>query len=189
MLVMVEKGFDSVVGHEEVRPAIIIVIGGTHREVVALRMIDFHGSGDIGEGPVAVVVIQNRRSARIRLRAATRGNAISDRAGAFTVRAEVSVTAYVKIEAAVAVIVEKCRAGMKCRSEISPRDSRLLGNIGEGSIPIVVIKNVAAILGDVKVRVTVVVVISPDTAQPVGSSRHACLFRNVGESSIPVVAI
>src|SRR5262245_57724948 len=104
---MVEKGFDTVVGHEEVRPAIIILIGGAHREVVALRMIDFHGSGDISERPVAVVVIQNRRRARICLRSATGRNAIPDRAGALTVRAEIGVTAYVKIEAAVAVIVEE----------------------------------------------------------------------------------
>src|SRR2546422_674876 len=52
MVVVIQIGIDSVVGHEQVGPSILIVVGRTHRTYA--RSIR-----NVCECPVAVVVIQN----------------------------------------------------------------------------------------------------------------------------------
>src|SRR5260370_35801601 len=74
-------------------------------------------------------------------------------------------------------------------------DSRLISDIGEGAVAIVMeqavlglgVKQAAQIAGDEQVEKTVAIVISPCGAEHRTPARHAGLFRNIGERAVPVV--
>src|SRR5216684_5914736 len=59
VFIMVEIGIQSVVGHEQVRPAIVIVVGGSHREILTFRLVDPRYRRCVGEGSIAIIVIEN----------------------------------------------------------------------------------------------------------------------------------
>jgi len=60
---VVEVGSDSVIGYEEVGPAFVVVVRGADGEVFAIRLEDAGGFGDVGERSIAIVVIEQRRTA------------------------------------------------------------------------------------------------------------------------------
>src|SRR5205823_7248765 len=92
----------------------------------------------------------------------------------------------VQIEPPVAVVIEKCRSGMKC-ARLRACDPGLVGDVSECAIAVVVIQDIASILGHEKIVKSVVVVIAPDTAHAITRSRNAGSFRDIGEYAIPVV--
>src|SRR6266850_5177715 len=57
-LVVVEIGIEAIVGNEQIRPAVVIIVGGTDGKIFAVRLIDLRCNRYVGEGAVAVVVIQ-----------------------------------------------------------------------------------------------------------------------------------
>src|SRR6266550_2174694 len=57
-LVVVEIGIEAVVSHEQIRPAVVVIIGGADGKILAFRLIDFRRNRYIGERAVAVVVIE-----------------------------------------------------------------------------------------------------------------------------------
>src|SRR5260370_31705532 len=63
-LILIERAGGGIVGDVNVRPAVVVEIGGEHAEAVGA--VGFEDAGffaDVGEGAVAVVVIQNIFSA------------------------------------------------------------------------------------------------------------------------------
>src|SRR5947209_404906 len=70
-----------------------------------------------------------------------------------------------------------------------PCDPGLLRNIGERPVTVVVVKNVAAVLGNEQVGEPVVVVVSPHAAKAVCSARHPGLVSDVGEGTVPIVVV
>ena len=64
MLVLIERTGGGVVGDVDVRPAVVVEVGGENAEAVgAVGAEDSGGFGDVGEGAVAVVVEENIFSA------------------------------------------------------------------------------------------------------------------------------
>ena len=67
---LAEQALDHVVeravvaGGEDVEPAVVVVIPGPAREAVP-RAVDAHLRGDVGEGPVAIVVIELGRAVQV----------------------------------------------------------------------------------------------------------------------------
>src|SRR6516225_3727513 len=59
MIVVVEISCQAIVGDKEVRPAVVVVVARLDREVDAFGLVNLRRLGDVGKGPVPVVVIQN----------------------------------------------------------------------------------------------------------------------------------
>ena len=112
MFVMVKIGFDSIVGHEQVWPAVIVIVCSSHRKVFALGLKYVHGASYIGECPVAIVVIQRVNASLVSTRrtAALHGSYVAI-SGA--VRIQRYVASDIKIQVAIAIVIEKCRAAVK----------------------------------------------------------------------------
>src|SRR5580704_13084889 len=90
-----------------------------------------------------------------------------------------------EIEEAVAIVIAE-------RSSSGPAavgDAGLFGNIGEGAIAVVAVKNISAEAGDVQIRPTVIVVIADGAAHGETGSGEASLGGDVGERSVVIVAI
>src|SRR5207245_6740206 len=68
-------------------------------------------------------------------------------------------------------------------------DTRLVGNVSERPVAVVVIQNVAPILSHVKIGKTVIVITAPDATQTVAGSGNSGLLRDVGECAVAVVAV
>ena len=89
---------------------------------------------------------------------------------------------------AVVVEVEKT-----CRNRpAAASDSCSGGNIREGSVAVIVVKDVLSIAGDEEVRIAIIVVIADRNAHTVVTSAgagQACGFRHVRETAIFVLAI
>src|SRR5262249_1726832 len=144
---------------------------------------------DIGESAIAVVVIQRVGRASINGWAATCGYARAYRAVTLAGGTEVRVAANVEIQAAIAVIVEEGRAGMKNGARLGSSHSGFTGQVCEGAVAVIVVKNIFAVLRDVEIRKAVVVVITPDAAQAIGGAWYAGLLRHVDERSVAFVSI
>ncbi len=150
-------------------------------------MVDLGRFGNVRERAVAIVVIENVRRSAINGRTATCGDVITNGAVAATAGAKVGIAPNVKVEASVAVIVKKSCACVEYRSEVGTGDTCLLRNIRERAIAVVVVENVVAILGYVKIGEAVIVIIAPNATQAVRCARNARLFRDVREGTIAVV--
>src|SRR5438046_113423 len=70
-LVVVEIGIEAIVSHEQIRPAVIVIIGGADGKILAFRLIDFRRNRYVSERAVAVVVIERVRTAAINARRTT----------------------------------------------------------------------------------------------------------------------
>src|SRR5207253_3232230 len=77
-------------------------------------------------------------------------------------RAEGDITADVKIQAAIAVVIEESSPTMKLSAGLGGRNAGLVSDIGERTVAVVVVQDIAAVLGDVEIGETVVVVVPPD---------------------------
>src|SRR6185369_11040668 len=110
VLVVVEVSAEPVVGDEQVGPTIVVVVAGAYGKIFAFGLVDFGLDTNVGEGPVAVIVIERVRTAAIRTGRAT---ALHSAQVAIAPVAHVNVTADVKIEASVTVIIKEGGAGMK----------------------------------------------------------------------------
>src|SRR5207249_8579067 len=77
---------------------------------------------------------------------------------------------------------------LKC-ARLRACDPGLVGDVSECAIAVVVIQNIASILGHEKIVKSVVVVIAPDTAHAITGSGHAGFLGDIGKSGISVVAI
>src|SRR5216683_2580028 len=139
---MVEVGIHAVISDEEVGPSVIVVIGGSHRKILALGLVDTCRRSHVAECAVSIVVVKN--CGRALIDAGRTVRVYVDKvavAGAGCVHRD--ITANVQIQTAVAVIVEKSCASMKRSSRFYPRDSGFVRNIGKGAIAVVVIERIA----------------------------------------------
>ena len=66
-------------------------------------------------------------------------------------------------------------------------EAGFFGDIGKGSIAIVVVENDSAPVGHNQIVEAVVIVVSDAASLPPTGARQTSLFGHVGESSVPVV--
>src|SRR5271156_4564624 len=91
-----------------------------------------------------------------------------------------------KIDFAVAIVVDPCRAG---RELVRPPQSRGFRDVGKGSVAVIVEKMALADGGNEDVVEAVVVVISDRNAHPKERNAEAGLASHVGEGAIMIVVI
>ena len=90
-----------------------------------------------------------------------------------------------QVQLAIIVVVQKCCAG----APFTVNHTRLVGNIGEGPITVVVIQNVAPIGGHVQILIAVAVVVPCSNPFAVSFASHSCFCRHVCKRAIPVIAV
>src|SRR5215469_1328231 len=86
---------------------------------------------------------------------------------------------------AIAVVVDKSTACAPARP--LPRHPGLVAHIGERPVPVVVIKNIISVIGDVQVVEAVIVVIADAHALSPSGASHSCLDGHVGKCPVAVI--
>src|ERR1700733_6840919 len=101
------------------------------------------------------------------------------------IEVKVDIVGHHQVHVAIPIVVAKRRSG---RPPSIP-NSGFGSYICEGAISIIVIENVAAEAGYVKVRRSIVVVVSYSPAHGQASFRQPCLFSYIGKCSIMIVMV
>ena len=98
---------------------------------------------------------------------------------------EVDKPAHKQIETSVMIVVKPDSARCPTRS----RHARFLGNVGKRAIPVVAIKNAPPILCDIKIGVSIPVVVTGRHSHAIASARHTRLFGHVRESAVAIIVV
>ena len=145
--------------------------------------------GNVGEGSIAVVVIQNVLAALQSRRPARDHHAFVEARTGFGHgrgrQIEIDVVGDEQIEVAVAIVVDEGAAGIPARA--FARHASLLADVGESAVAVVVIQNVLAEVGDEQIVPSVVVVVADANTLSPARVRDSGLRSDVGESAIAIV--
>src|SRR2546425_10566760 len=190
LFVLIERAGLRVVGDVDVGPAVVVEIGGENAEAEgAVGLQNTRGFGDIGEGAIAVVVIEDIFAARQAGRAAGDHDAFVEAGAGFgngrRGEVEVNVIGDEEIEAAVAVVVHEGAAGVPALAIAC--DAGLGADVGEGAIAVVVVETVFAEVGDEEVVEAVVVVIADANALSPAGMNEAGFDGDIGEGGVAIV--
>ncbi len=133
---------------------------------MAVGLVDVGFRGDVFEGAVAAIVVEDVLRRRQSSRAAHHRRALPDARRAVSRRRrgreiEVHVIGDDEIELAVAIVVNEGAAASPSLARSA--DARLVGHIGEDTV-IVVVETVLAVVGDVEIFPAVVVVVADTDA-------------------------
>src|SRR5271157_1045947 len=191
LFVLIERAGSRIVGHVNVGPAVVVEIGGEHAQAEGAFRAKNPGSlGNVGERAVAVVVVEDVLPT-LETRRSTRDHRALVQAWArfrhgSRCQIEVNIVGDEKIQAAVAVIVNKGAAGVPSRA--LARHAGLFADVGERAVAVVVIEDVLAEVGNEQVIPAVVVVVADANALPPAGVAQASFRRHVGECAVTIVA-
>ena len=190
LLVLVEGGGGGVVGDVDVGPAIVVEVGDADAEAIGADGVeDARFFGDVGEGAVAIVVVEDVFTTLQAGWAAGDLNAFVGAAGGFGVGrgldVEVDVVGDEEVEMAVAVVVEEGAAGVPTGGGLE--EAGFGGDVGEGAVAVVAVEDVLAVVGDEEVVPAVVVVVADAAALSPAAAGEAGFSGDVGEGAVAVV--
>ena len=180
-LVVIEKLDHGIIGDEEIDVAIAIIVGDGHAKSLS-RLAKADLLRDLGEGPVLIIVIDERGNRLEEVGMAIRAVAFFVFAAPDVVEIPIQIAKDDQIQKPVAIQIDPRRAGGPPAS----RDAGLLRHVGERAVAVVVVELVAAIGGYIKILESVVVVVADGNAHAVSGSLQAGLLGDVLESSRPV---
>ena len=145
--------------------------------------------GDIGEGAVAVVVIEDILAALEARRPTCYLNSFVSTSSGLWKRCCLDIEVYVvgdkQIEMAVAVVVEKGAAGVPPCLRL--QQARLLCDIRESSIAVVTVENVLAVVADKQIVPAIVVVVADTAALTPSAAGEASFDGDIGECAVAIV--
>src|SRR5205823_6152663 len=189
-LVLVWRTGCGIVGDVNVRPSVVVEIGGEHAK--AIGAIGFEDAGcftDVGKCAVTVVVIQNIFSAVEPWRTASHHDAfVQTRAGfgyGGGLQIEIDVIRDEKIDVAVAVVVDESAACVPALA--ASGHAGFLANVSEGAVPVVVVENIFSEVGDEEIVEPVVVVVADAHALPPAGMYQTGFGGDVGEGAVTIV--
>ncbi len=162
-------------------------------EALAGGVGDARRARDVGERAIAVVAKQPVRHPIEHRRMAVHAVAVlAQAAERVLLQPEVEVVGDVEVEIAVAVVVEKARAGAPLRG--AARDPGGGRHVGEGAVAVVLVEDVGTEARDEEIEVAVPVVVADGDAGLVGALAgaapvHARLRGHIRERPVLVVAV
>src|SRR5713226_8642701 len=185
-VVVEEELLHAVVGDEDVREAVVVIVGEGHAKSAALLGGDAGFLANVLESAVAAIAIEKvSRWGKFARRAI---GSPGPTAGLAVPGVPFHVTGHKEIEMAVIVEVEKTgRDG-----PAAARDSRFGGDIREGSVAVVVIQDVLSVARDEEIGIAIIVVVADRDAHAVVASAgagQACGFSHIRETAIFILAI
>ena len=187
-IVPVQEIRRQVVGHEDIRPSVAIVVASHHPEALAVRIGDARLRGDVRKRAVAVVPVQQVGRSLVDIGSAVGLDAVPG-AAPVGLEVEFDVRTHVEVQVPVPVVVQERRAGRE-RGVTGYRQIRTDGHVQECPVPFVPVEDVRPVVRDEQVVVSVVVVVRDGQAHPVTVRiAHAGLASHVREGSVTVVAI
>ena len=164
VVVLKQNAWLGIHGNIDIRPAIVIEVIGDRSDGVARPGLQNAGLlRDVGEGPIAIVVIQNIRVARKSARTAQDGNALPlavmrGIGRRNLVRIELEVIAHEEIEKAVSVVVKKRAAGAP--ANVLLIEPGFLRDICKCAVPIVMEEDVVSPETAEQIVPTIIVVVA-----------------------------
>src|SRR5215471_183709 len=167
---------NGVVGYEYVNAPVVIEVRAHDAESLAVGGLQSSLPGYVGEGAVAVIVVQYVRNALKVVRVAIRpitGAAVSAK-DVFR-KVPIQITAHEQVEVTVVVIVEERGAGAPSARGYS----RLCSSVGKRAVPVIDIENVLAEVSNVDIRIAVVVHIRHGDALTESAAGHSRLLRHI----------
>ena len=176
----------SVIGHEQVGPAIGIVVEQCHSQRFGTAVEDSTRRRDIFERAVAAIMKEPASGSAIRFGGAVRFVLTVEAAEHVVLRRPLHVVADKEIEQAIAVVVEPQRG--RAESFALPQSAGV-GHIDERAFAGVAEQAVLSDAGDQNVREAVVVVIANRDAHAVHFDIETGAGRHVGECAIAIVVI
>src|SRR6266567_503582 len=187
-LIMKEKVKQLVVGNKNVGETIAIIIGYTHSHALSQLGADSRGRGDVLEFSVAFVQEQLIRKFLVKFRM-TVLRLIFEPAVRLLRPIPLQVVDYKEIEQPVVIDIQPGSSHRPQGSILRVRfgESRLLANIREGTIAVIVIQGVAVNACYEDVFETVIVVVSNRNANVEPSSLQPCLLGNVVKCAVAIV--
>src|ERR1041385_743168 len=185
---MKEKVKQLVVGDENVWQSVAIIIGYAYSHALSQFGADSGGRGDIRECPVAFIQEQLIGKFLIEF-GMTVLRLISEPAVGFLSPLPLQVVDDKEIEQAVIIYIHPGSAHRPQGSVFRVRfgEARLLANIREGAVPVIVIESVAVNACYEDVFEPVIVVVSNRNAHVEPNSLQPCLLGDVGERAVAIV--
>src|SRR5215470_5508396 len=193
MLVAIKIAGNRIVGHQQVKPAVVVDVHKNRSEAVVSGAVGHAGfQTDIREGAIPVVVEQviafarqaawTAHAADAAKLAGTRGQAVSARGGR-VIGIELHVARYEEIQQSIVVVVAPGGTGRP------PTEGHAggFGDIRERAVVVVVVQTVFAVIRNVKIRPAIVVVVGcryPKSPTLVGDSG---LGGDVGKGAVVIV--
>src|SRR5882762_3417993 len=188
-IVVIQEALHGIVGNKNIDETIAVVVREGYSQSLAIRIGDSRLGGNVGEGAVAIVAVENVGNTVIvvgmTIGAVTRSALAAVAVGA---KSPIDVTGHEQVELAVIVVVEESGA----RAPPAGGDSGRFRDVGERAISVVVVQRVAAVVGHVDIFEAVVVIVAHGDAHSVVVLRHsgeARLFRDVGKRAVGVLVI
>ena len=183
---MKEKLLHSVVSDVDVGETIVVAIRERHPQSSSFFRRDPGALADILECAVAAVAIKNVGCSRELFRR-TVGMPLA--AAALAVfRIPFHVAGDKQIQLAVVVIIKETRRNRPASST----DTRLRGHVSKAAIPVVMVKNVLSIAGDVEVGIAIIIVVADRDSHAVvavAGFRQASLLGYVSEATVAVLPV
>jgi hypothetical protein len=185
LLVVIQEIRRGVVGHEDVRPAVVVVVTDHDAEPVAAPVEHAGLAADVGEGAVAVVAVEHRPQRREVERVAVDAELLAGVAAEhLVVHARVHVVDDEEVHVTVAIDV---RPGAARTERRRPAGACRARHVGERLAPVVVEEHVRSDVGDVDVDPAVVVVVGGAAAHAVAGMRQAGGRRHVLERAVAAI--
>ena len=174
-----------IVGDEQIRPAVLIVIERHHAEALAIWVVQAGLCGHVGELALAQVPIELGRSTLVGFRRAIALDGPVQRTPQVIFRRPDDVIRHEQIQKTVLIVVEPCRTGSKnCIA-----DARCRRHVEEMSAAFVVQQAVTFQRGDVDIVPAVVIVIADADPQTEGFHVEPAAGGDVSEAAVLHVAV
>src|SRR2546428_3533447 len=170
----------AVVGDVNVYPAIAVEVGTDDSETGSDGCSNSCLFGDVFECTVSAIMEKTRRHRLIHFRRAivpltSRGITLL-----VSLHCEVQIVRYKKVEAPVVIIIDPRGACAPTRVI----DPGLDGDIGEGTVTVIVVENVMSEVCDVEVLEAVVIVVTDSDSHSVAYVPNSSSFRDVDEREL-----
>ena len=188
--VVEQKSVLRVIGHEEIRLAIEIVVGHSDAHAFADMIANAPFTGNIFESAVALVEKKLIGKTLVVARMAVFGHTLDHALGNIRV-SPLQIVDDEQIEQAIVVDVDPHGGNRPQWSVLrigALVEACLYGDIGKSAVAVVVVQGVAMDSGDEDVRMAIVVVVANGYTDVKSRSLESCLFGDVGESAITVIA-
>src|SRR5579872_1220112 len=192
VIVAIKNAGRAVAGDENVGPTVFVEIQRRNTEsIMAVGAVDMGLRRDVFKRSVAAVVVkdvfcagQSARATHDRNPLPNAGWTLARRGGGRQIK--VHIVGDNQIETPVAIVVNECATGPPGLAR--SRNAGLFCDLGEHSV-VVVIEAILAVISDVEIFPSVVVVVADANALSPAGRGEARFRRHVGESAVMVIVI
>src|SRR6266849_5088651 len=191
-IVVIKNTWGTIAGYINIWPAIIVKVeGGNAEGIVSTGLVDMSLGGNIHEGPVTAILIQNILRARQTTWSAHHRHALPNARtslarGWSSGQIESHIICHHQVEATVTIVVNESTPGTPGLSRSCY--ASLFGHFGENAM-VIMIETILPVIRDVQIFPTIIIVISDANALTPSRGNKTGLHGDIRESPIMIVVI